>query len=422
MAWDDAPPPAWDAAPPDAQSQAAPTGQPTGMQMLSLAGKLTPLALQQPIDAFRKYMASGNQPAPNTNATTGEGFERSSAYPNSMATDPTVSDAMNVYSAYKAPAAIGAIGSTISGAISSGAGAIKNGLSWISDIYQAAPKAEAGIEAAKGAIGTVDSAAVSGGTIRQGLFSEKAAMGATSDSLYTAAKGTPIPLTNLSSASKEILSVNDALPTGFEISPKLTKMASTLQSNGFTVSADAAINMRSQLGDIMTNGDGADRVFAGKMWKAITQDIQTTNPANSQAFNIATNYYKDMQGLLQNPLIKKLSTAPIEDLPDVMFNSGRVNDVLTARAAVGEEGFKAAKQAYANDLLQSPNLTKLLAKKSPEYWQSIYNPDELKTLQAVAPLIDAARTVKQGSLGLKLVGGIGATEVLVQWAMHKMFR
>lgn len=67
--------------------------------------------------------------------------------------------------------------------------------------------------------------------------------------------------------------------------------------------------------------------------------------------------------LFKGDLAEKIATAPAEKILDMVFQKNNETAIKKFRALVGEEAFNTAKQKWANEILESPNVTKALSEK-----------------------------------------------------------
>lgn len=185
------------------------------------------------------------------------------------------------------------------------------------------------------------------------------------------------------------------------------------------------IKLRSKLGAASRSG-GIDGYNAGQLKAALDEDISNlgagegplgkmTNEVVNQPLKKATSYYREMMGQQNTPLYKKLATSKVEDIPNIIFKSGRTQDVLEARAAIGEEGFHAAKKSFFNDVVNSKDVGKTLAKYekgNSDFLRAVFNTNEISSLRTVADLqqkaLQAAKTVERAKM---LMTGVGVAAV-----------
>jgi hypothetical protein len=377
---------------------------------------------------------------PASKSTVSDDFERSSNYPNSKMTDASIPDYLAVEGIVKAPALawnLGKAGIGLGSRLISKIGAIRG-----------APQAlEDALSGAATKFGTQETPSMVGNTVRNGLESEQAANDALAQKLYgQVPKDVPVSTTSL---AKAYGNMRDELPPGLrnavekhvqlEQNPiRPNDIGTTNTPNIYSASPGIPsqlppnqppvgdlIKLRSKLGAAARSG-GIDGYNAGQLKLALDSDIsnlgsgegplgQMTNEAVNDPLKRATSYYRDMMGQQQTPLYRKLATSKIEDIPDIIFKNGRTQDVLEARAAIGEDGFQAAKKSFFNDVINSKDVGKTLGKygqNNSDFLPSVFNETELNSLKTVADLqqkaIDAAKTVDRAKM---LMTGAGAAAV-----------
>lgn len=116
------------------------------------------------------------------------------------------------------------------------------------------------------------------------------------------------------------------------------------------------------------------------------------------AFTKANSYHGAVKELINNKLVRKLSKAPESDVAKIVFGPGRPEDILVAKASMGEEGFAAIKKQYFNDLLESKNIGRELDKLEPKFLQMAFRPEELEALKKLD-------SIKKVSLGAEKIAG-----------------
>ncbi len=116
------------------------------------------------------------------------------------------------------------------------------------------------------------------------------------------------------------------------------------------------------------------------------------------AFNKANAFHGSVKDLINNKLVKKLSKAPESDVSKIVFGPGRPEDILVAKATMGQEGYAAIKKQYFNDLLESKNIGSALDKLEPEFLQAAFSAEELEALRKLD-------SIKKVSLGAEKVAG-----------------
>lgn len=99
------------------------------------------------------------------------------------------------------------------------------------------------------------------------------------------------------------------------------------------------------------------------------------------AFQNAKGFHGTFKGLTGSKMAKRVSSSAPSDMVDSVLKPGRVEDAITAKALMGEEGFKSLKQGFVNRLLESKNLGRELAKYDDEFLNSVFNPEELGALK-----------------------------------------
>lgn len=119
-----------------------------------------------------------------------------------------------------------------------------------------------------------------------------------------------------------------------------------------------------------------------------------TNSDIPQNLKIANSYYRDIMDLKNSPLSKALEKAPLEAKANVIFKGGRVDDINTAKALLGDEGYNAAQGQFYQKIIKSGDIQKALGKYSPEFLQQAFTPQQLQALNAL-------HTLQKAALGLK---------------------
>lgn len=144
--------------------------------------------------------------------------------------------------------------------------------------------------------------------------------------------------------------------------------------------------------------------------KALDDDIKTytisqTDPYGKMetgqfktAFDKANAFHGNVKDLINNKLIKKLSKAQGSDVAGTIFRSGNIEDVLTAKAALGNKGYLAAQKQFFNDILESKNIGRELGKFEPEFLQAAFSNEQLQALKKLD-------SVKQLALGAEKLAG-----------------
>lgn len=114
------------------------------------------------------------------------------------------------------------------------------------------------------------------------------------------------------------------------------------------------------------------------------------------AFTKANSFYGDLKSLKSNKLVRKLADPQLSpsDIPDVIFRSGNIEDINTARAVLGDKGFRVAKKQFFTDLLDSKNIGRELDKYSNEFLKGTFNSDELQALREADSLAKTSKTAE----------------------------
>lgn len=145
--------------------------------------------------------------------------------------------------------------------------------------------------------------------------------------------------------------------------------------------------------------------------KALDEDIQNYISSSKKseygkmeanqfetAFTKANAFHGNVKDLINNKLVRKLSKAPESDVVKTVFGPGRPEDVLVAKAAMGQEGYQALKKQYFNDLIESKNIGNTLDKLEPEFLNTAFSTQEIEALRK----LDA---IKKISLGAEKLAG-----------------
>jgi hypothetical protein len=162
--------------------------------------------------------------------------------------------------------------------------------------------------------------------------------------------------------------------------------------------------LRTKLGAIQRNG-GLDAFYAAKLRNALNADVQGLGTSGSaldqmvgkdtaDSLRKATDYYREMKTLEDAPLVKRLQTAKVSDLPELIFKGGRKEDVLTAKAALGD-GFVVAQRSFFNDLVKAKDVGKTLAKYEPDFLEHALSPDQRQALKLVDSLKQKAGSAER---------------------------
>ncbi len=264
---------------------------------------------------------------------------------------------------------------------------------------------------------------------------------ATAKKLYDAIpQDTQLPLAQTKSVADSVINEVKGLPKSFQ-SNKITALAGDLQ-NIDKASVGTIQSMNSTLKDIAYNGEGVEKLYAARLSKALQADLETfgktsLRPAisegpsleaealrkkwlyNAKASNNITDevadqalgyvkpemsqripgnltnsdipanltkansFYRDMKGLHNSPLAQALERASNEGKANVIFKAGRVDDINTGRALLGEEGFASAQRQFYQKLLKAPDIGKALGKYDSTFINEALTPNMRKALEAV---------------------------------------
>lgn len=448
MAWDDTPPQAsptdggttsWDAIPPTSAPE-------SGIQrFMSVISPAAHAVLAKPLDAIKNHLlnigkgvaATASLPykaaGAGIDAATGiPGFAQNvDVFPQLGAASPSLQTAAGNQITALAGEALPKVGEAAVNAVTGGVKSVGDHLQWMADLWHAPQKAEDAIALAKDALGTTEALSTTGGAVKMGLTTEATNMKTLKNALYKAVPDVNIPTDGLAKEAENIILEQSKLPSVHQ-NPAILKMANSYANELQDPSFQVLNKVRSDLGDMVVNGTGTDKMYAGRLLSALKSDIKTFaaggNPLSqavgqqfADTFSKATAYNKAVAELQSSPLVRKLQNTAIEDLPNAIFKKGNVDDILTARAAIGDTGFQAAKQAFSNDLLGVGNISKAINKYEPAFLKAVYNSDELSLIQGAAKLQDAAmKSAKLGTVG-KVIGAGTAAEAINLWLMHKLF-
>lgn len=115
-------------------------------------------------------------------------------------------------------------------------------------------------------------------------------------------------------------------------------------------------------------------------------------------FNRANSFYGQLKELKSNKLVKRLADKDISpsDLPDVIFGSGNIEDINTAKAVLGKDGYSAAKKEFFSRLLESKNIGQEMSKKkySEEFFKGAFTDKELQALRELDSLNKISKTAE----------------------------
>ncbi len=252
--------------------------------------------------------------------------------------------------------------------------------------------------------GSQESPVASGMEAREALQGELGANRKLSGQLYSNIPDVNIPLPSLTSTAQDIIQEQGKLPSTSQ-NPQIIKMASdylNMGSPGYAGSPPSFQIMnkiRSDLGNIIREGQGTDRMYASRMQHALDTDLENLSTSSDvgntfgDTYGRARGFFKNMMGIENNPLVKKMQTAPFQDMADVVFKSGDPQKVLGAQASLGDAGYEPLKRQFFSDLATSPNLPKQLQNYGPEFLNTAFSPGEVKALNSIA----SSKTVAQGA-------------------------
>jgi len=383
-------------------------------------------------------------------------FEKSPDYPTAKMTDTSIGDIGAVDLALKAPSLIYGLGRAGVSGVSKLAGKAK-------DLYSAPAKLEEALASSAENFGTSETPSMVGNAVRAGKQAEDEAAQAMAEKLYGEIdKNYSVSTRKL---AEQYQSLADELSPGLQNAIKkniqlgenpvragdvgefrgvTTKVipGETTYGVGYQASPGTPtqlpekkplvadlIRLRSKLGATSKQG-GIEGYNAWKLKEALDADIanigegegalgKMANDITNVPLKRATGYYKQLIERESSPLYKSLSNAKVDDIPNIIFKKGRTSDVNEARALIGEEGFSAAKKSFFNEIINSKDVSKELAKYSKnnsDFLQSVFKPQEIDSLRTVANLqkraSDAAKTVTRAktllgaSAALAVGGGI----------------
>lgn len=352
------------------------------------------------LQTIRNFIAKAGTQKGNT--APGQAFNQDAQGPGIQ--DATVGDASTLYSIYKSPQAI-------SGLYNLG----KSGVSLLGNLLNAGKDAEA--------LAPAESALSAGLNAKDALNTEKTAATATKNALYASIPKdieAPTPLVQ-STADSIINEVKDLQPSIQKGLGKILDITGDLQDTSKdTIGSIQATN--SALKDIATNGEGVEKVYAARLSKALMSDLDNFGngsmngvaAANSdipQALKKANSFYKDFADLQNHPVAQSLAKARPEEMADVIFRRGNVDDVNVAKAVLGQQGFSTLQGQFYQNILDSKNIGKTLTKYTPEFLDAAIGDKGVKALQALDQFKTlVSKAVLAGKLGAGAVVGGTAFE------------
>lgn len=336
------------------------------------------------------------------------------------------------------------------GAGALGGGLVSGGISGVSklvgkikDIRNAPQTLSDTLGSAIDKFGTAETPSMVGNTARTAQDAEASANKDLADKLYGQVQDVNVPTPRLSATYQKMAdelppSIGNAIKKNIqtEANPiRPNDIGTTNTPNQYLASPGTPsqlppneppiaelIKLRSKLGAASRSG-GVDGYNAGQLKAALDADIENigadqgplgkmTNEVTNEPFKRATSYYRDLMGQQGTPLYRKLATGKVEDIPDIIFKSGRTADANEARAILGDAGFAPAKKSFFNDLINSKDVGKVLDKYSSnnsDFLSSVFNSNELNSLKTVADLqqkaIDAENMVERAKM--LMTGAIG---------------
>lgn len=370
------------------------------------------------------------------------------------AQDTTVPDLMTAQAVITAPSALRAIGEVVD------AGAAK-ALNYLKTLKNARSVSDAFLP--------TESAMEAGNTIALSKGTEEAANKTTADLLFSKApKDTSLPIKQGRNTADTIINEIKDLPKSVQ-SAKIRDLASDIQEMD-KASLPAMQAIQSKLKDVAKNGEGMERVWAAKLSDALHKDLEAfgrtpviqkalsqgnsleaqalrekwvkaaevqnniddvelastlksfqkpgasginynaslTNSDIPQALSKANSYYRDMMSLKNSPLSKALDRASMESKANIIFKSGKIDDINGAKALLGDEGYKAAQDQFYGKLANSKTVGKTLEKYSPEFLDAAIGPARVKALKDLAhfhKLVDAAKKAALAVTGVSSAYG-----------------
>lgn len=157
---------------------------------------------------------------------------------------------------------------------------------------------------------------------------------------------------------------------------------------------------------VLGNQEGPKAKALIPLKKALEQDFQAYVKASQgtpygkmesgtfeNAFNRANSYWGKLKELKSNPLVQKLADKDVaqSDIPDIIFKSGNIEDITTAKLVLGKDAYGAVKRKFFTDLFESKNIGRELSKYSDEFLRGAFEPNELQALKEADSL---AKTIK----------------------------
>jgi len=291
-------------------------------------------------------------------------------------------------------------------------------------------------DAMQSALGTNQPAFLTGTQVRVAALQEQAVNKATSEALYSQVpKDARLPTPLLAQTVNQLA---DELPSNItkmvrkytdigNPAPETTGTSETAASASpsaqptisGTTDLQSLMTLRSNLTAMQSEG-GLNGMYATRIKQALNNDITgLADNANSplaqmlgqnvkDTLNRATNYYRDMATLNNHPVAQAIRQAPVEDIPDIAFKSGRVDDVRVAKAVLGDSGFAPVQKSFFTDLLNSKNIGKELDKYSPEFLQEALTPQQLQSLQLL-------HGIKQKALAASTMAPMNGSSRMNAW-------
>lgn len=393
-------------------------------KLLGQSGGLAPINGQDKLQTFRNAI-SGILNGPQISTPPQEAFNQDKN--GSGIQDATVGDIANVYSLYKTPEAIG--------------GLYNLGKAGLSGIGNAAKylKNLAGAPSAAEALAPAEDAMTAGTTAGAERLKQLAGMkSAVNDTYAQIPQDLRVATPSLQAQAADVGDSLNRLPKSFQ-SSKIKQIVSDLQDLKNT-DLGTLKDMRSHLSDIAYNGEGTDRLYAGKLLNALNQDVeaasqtplvgaihrpaslaegdirslwvdnakQTLQPGleeaqagahfvNPDAIGPLTNsdvganlgkantLYSSMQDVLQHPTAQALAKARPEEMAGVIFKpKATIEDLNVARTTLGPVGYNAVQGQFYNQLAKASDIGAKLSKYSPEFLQEALGPTKLNALNNLA--------------------------------------
>jgi hypothetical protein len=188
------------------------------------------------------------------------------------------------------------------------------------------------------------------------------------------------------------------------------------------VSFEQAHRIRSTLSqmsrDAARTGNSKVKGIADQLSKriddAMTEAAGGTDTPLSQAYREASGAWKTMADTYERGMLAQVARREPRVVVDTMIRPGRVADIAKAKAAVGEDGWKAIQSEHLHDLLTGPDgnpvdaktLTKRLVALRPETIEAVYGKDGLAKLGGLqgmlATVAERQAGVEAASKGLTL--------------------